>query len=123
MRRPWTRSSLTNVPLVERPSSSTVQTPSIGSSVAWLRETWASHVSGMPAAGVRPMVIAVSGSGNELLSAVAVAQLDERPSPSLRREPRLQLGRTGRMSIAPIGHRSRHSTDAGALARVESRHG
>ena len=55
-RRPATRSSLTNVPLVERPSSSTVQTPSRHSIDVCERETCASQGSAIPAVGDRPTV-------------------------------------------------------------------
>src|SRR4051794_3109800 len=68
VRRPITRSSLMYVPFVERPSSSTVQVPSMHSSDAWVRETWWSHGSGSPLAGARPIVSSVVSSGSRRCS-------------------------------------------------------
>ena len=106
VRRPCTRSSLTNVPFVERPSSSTVQTPSIASSDACVRETCASQVSASPDAGERPIGDLLLGQRDQLLHAVAVAQLDERRRRTLRREPLLQLARGGRVTIGPVAARA-----------------
>ena len=85
-RRPCTRSSLTYVPLVERPSSSTVQMPSIALDRGVACATpGASHGQrAARTAGARPIVSSVRVQRQQPLHAVAVAQLEERRAPALR---------------------------------------
>ena len=68
------------------------------------RETCASQGSASPQAGERPTVTASPVERDQMLHAVAVAQLDERRLGALRGEPRLQLARGGRVTVGPVVH-------------------
>ena len=109
-RRAVTRSSLTHVPLRERPSSAIVQSLPSRSSVAWVRDTRASHASATSVASSRPIVSCARSPASSTMSCRSSSSRSTRNGAAgrLRAQALAQLDRRGDMWAQ---RRSGHEAD------------
>ena len=87
-------------PVVEHRPDAVDRTPATRASARPARPT----ISAMPAGGRASDGQPLARERDQMLYAVAVAQLDERRVRALGREPLLQLARGGRVTIGPVVH-------------------